>query len=57
LGDLNHTATPVARFGCSDCKCATHLYHFLQQPSFHIFAKWVQPLAPDTGKMVNIFLK
>jgi Uri superfamily endonuclease len=36
---------PVKGFGCSDCKCDAHLFHFRQQPdpllvSRHLKARW-----------------
>jgi Uri superfamily endonuclease len=57
LSDLNHTASPIARFGCSDCKCATHLYYFPQQPSFETFATLIEPALPGAAKMKKIILK
>ena len=57
LGDLSRTASPIAKFGCSDCKCATHLYHFPQQPSFEIFASLIEPTWPGAAKMTKIILK
>ena len=30
LADLG--GTPVSRFGCSDCRCGSHLYHFCESP-------------------------
>ncbi len=29
---------PVPGFGCSDCKCASHLFHTSQTPNVHLFA-------------------
>lgn len=57
LSDLNHTASPIARFGCSDCKCATHLFYFPQQPSFETFATLIEPALPGAAKMKKIILK
>lgn len=36
-------ATPVAGFGCSDCGCESHLFHFAKKPDFAVF----QALARD----------
>jgi len=34
---LRGASVPAAGFGCSDCKCTTHLFFFAGQPSFHEF--------------------
>ncbi len=38
LGQLQGGPVPVAKFGSSDCKCPSHLYHFLDIPPFEEFA-------------------
>jgi Uri superfamily endonuclease len=35
-------ATPVAGFGCSDCRCESHLFHFAKQPEFAPFQALVR---------------
>ena len=32
-----NNAQPIARFGCSDCKCQSHLYYFHRRPSLSGF--------------------
>ena len=39
LSQLNKTVRHFKGFGCSDCKCPSHLFHFPERPSFHIFKK------------------
>ncbi|MDJ0928990.1 MAG: DUF123 domain-containing protein [Gammaproteobacteria bacterium] len=37
--------TPVARFGCSDCQCHTHLFHAATAPDLHtLSARVVSPM-------------
>jgi len=35
-------ALPVARFGCSDCRCESHLFYFSKQPDLAAFQALAQ---------------
>jgi Uri superfamily endonuclease len=35
---LGGASVPLARFGASDCRCASHLFFFTRRPSFREFA-------------------
>ncbi|MDX9788936.1 MAG: GIY-YIG nuclease family protein [Desulfobacterales bacterium] len=37
LGLLKKAQTPVKGFGCSDCRCSSHLFHYPDKPSFRGF--------------------
>lgn len=39
LHHLNGATTPVHGFGCSDCTCHTHLFHFYRPPPIQGFQK------------------
>jgi Uri superfamily endonuclease len=41
IHDLKGASAPIAGFGSSDCRCATHLFFFTTQPSFKEFANSV----------------
>ncbi len=38
MGAVLDGSVPVARFGSSDCQCASHLFYFESLPSVHVFA-------------------
>jgi Uri superfamily endonuclease len=42
LRQLHGGVVPVAKFGSSDCKCPSHLYHFSDVPTFEEFAEKLQ---------------
>jgi len=37
LAALPDATIPVQRFGASDCKCPSHLFHFSKEPAFDAF--------------------
>lgn len=37
---LPGAARPVARFGASDCRCLSHLFHFADEPDLHLDDRW-----------------
>lgn len=39
LGCLPGATTPVPRFGASDCRCPTHLFHFPELPCLQAFRR------------------
>jgi len=48
---LEANAQPIAGFGCSDCKCSSHLFH---AQNFDFLQGYVQPLnAQDENAEVN----
>ena len=59
---LPGSAIVAAGFGASDCRCATHLFHFRRRPSLAAFVKaltkegitvplrrWLPPVEPSPG--------
>lgn len=51
LRHLNGAAVPVPGFGCSDCKCYTHLFHFQKRPLLRAFKKLIQARFPSDEKI------
>ena len=41
LAKLPGASVPVPRFGASDCRCPTHLFHFAAPPDLKTFARVV----------------
>jgi len=39
LGDLSNATIPMPGFGASDCRCASHLFHFPTAPRLARFAR------------------
>ena len=39
IGDLSNATIPIPGFGASDCRCATHLFHFPTRPRLATFAR------------------
>jgi Uri superfamily endonuclease len=56
LNQLNETVRRFKDFGCSDCKCPSHLFHFPGQPKFHIFKKCVDRTPGKYGQIRRILL-
>ena len=54
----NHIGTelPIHGFGCSDCTCTTHLFHFDSRPSFHKFATSTRNVFPASASLLRIQL-
>ena len=42
LGSMSYASVPVPRFGASDCRCPSHLFHFEQMPNYEAFRKAVK---------------
>ena len=53
---LNETTRRFKGFGCSDCKCPSHLFYFQGQPSFQIFKKFVDSRSGKNGQLRRIVL-
>ncbi len=56
LNQLNETVRRFKDFGCSDCKCPSHLVHFQRQPSFQRFKKLVDSRPGKYGQLRQILL-
>ncbi len=41
LSNLTDASVPAPRFGASDCRCPTHLFHFAALPDLEAFARVV----------------
>jgi Uri superfamily endonuclease len=37
IGAMRSAMIPLPGFGCSDCRCPSHLFHFARRPSFRSF--------------------
>lgn len=37
---LPGASQPIARFGSSDCRCASHLFHFAEEPDLQFDGRW-----------------
>jgi Uri superfamily endonuclease len=37
IGAMRSVTIPLPGFGCSDCRCYSHLFHFQRRPSFRSF--------------------
>jgi Uri superfamily endonuclease len=44
LEDLGVSATPIQGFGCSDCRCYSHLFHFSAMPSTERIGRILGPV-------------
>lgn len=47
LQQLNSAAVPAPEFGCSDCKCTSHLFHFKKRPLLKAFNKLIETRFPQ----------
>jgi Uri superfamily endonuclease len=56
LNQLDETVRRFKGFGCSDCKCPSHLFHFPGRPSFHKFKKFVDSRPGKYGQIRRILL-
>ena len=56
LYQLNATARRFKGFGCSDCKCPSHLFYFQRRPSFLLFKKFVNSRPGKYGQIRRILL-
>jgi Uri superfamily endonuclease len=43
LGELQGAAVVAEKFGSSDCRCRTHLFHFKRKPVFHRVKNYFDP--------------
>ena len=51
LASLPGAAPAIARFGASDCRCATHLFRFGRRPDAGLFAREVSERFPEDGPL------
>jgi len=49
LQQVRGASIPLSGFGCSDCRCQTHLFHFVKRPSIHAFKKLIQRECENAG--------
>ncbi|UCG73709.1 MAG: GIY-YIG nuclease family protein [Chromatiales bacterium] len=45
---------PVPGFGCSDCRCGSHLYHAASAPSFDAFRRRLGRRKPGDGALQRL---
>lgn len=52
----NHSdsSVPVPGFGCTDCTCTTHLFHFDDLPSYQRFCRDAKRVSPGQSSPVRI---
>lgn len=48
LRNIPGVRIPAARFGASDCRCDSHLFHFKERPTQHWLALPEHPLSIDS---------
>jgi Uri superfamily endonuclease len=51
LSSLRGASLPLARFGASDCRCASHLYRFERAPSLAAFRRRVRAEGATNGRV------
>lgn len=51
VGQLPGAGYPIRRFGASDCRCPTHLFHFTQHPSAERFSTLLKHAFPGDGPL------
>jgi len=56
LGQWDAARIPAPGFGCSDCKCRTHLFAFKKPPSFSAFSSSVQQAFPKDQAIKRVAL-
>jgi Uri superfamily endonuclease len=56
LGGLPGARMPVSGFGCSDCRCLSHLFHFVQAPCFETFRRLLAIEATDGASVEKLEL-
>ena len=56
LYQLNATVRRFKGFGCSDCKCPSHLFYFPGRPSFLLFKNCVASRPGKYGQLRRILL-
>lgn len=54
VDDLSDCALPARRFGASDCRCRSHLFHFAHLPAAGQFRALVETSFPDDGPLRDI---
>lgn len=54
LSKLDDSVRPVPGFGCSDCRCASHLFHFRKRPVFNRFRALQGRIFPDDPGLKRI---
>lgn len=48
IAGLPGAGIPIPRFGASDCRCRSHLFHFASKPDFSIFRRRTLRQAPTS---------
>jgi Uri superfamily endonuclease len=51
---LNSAIRPVSRFGCSDCRCSSHLGYFSTDPLMEVVSAFEKLGIPARIKTINI---
>lgn len=54
VGDSSGCTLPASRFGASDCRCRSHLFHFVQPPATWRFRTLVATSLPGDGPLQTI---
>jgi Uri superfamily endonuclease len=57
IQELSGAQIPLARFGASDCRCASHLFFFHEPPSPEVFAEALAAHIPDTAPLFGILVR
>jgi hypothetical protein len=56
IAGLPGAGTPIPRFGASDCRCRSHLFHFASKPSFSVYRRLISRREPGHGP-IQTFLR
>lgn len=56
LRDMPGASISVRHFGASDCRCETHLFHFIDQPDFAVFRGQSARASPETDAVYLVAL-
>ena len=57
LNKLNTSGCHFKNFGCSDCECFTHLFHFRQPPPLQKFKKLIETKSEHGHQLQRIVLQ
>jgi Uri superfamily endonuclease len=53
---MDGSSVPARGFGCSDCRCISHLFHFCELPDQDEFVKNLLKSSPGTAKPLRLII-
>ena len=54
--EMKGSSTPVRGFGCSDCRCISHLFHFESPPDPEEFEMMLRKRVSGPGYRISLFI-